>query len=123
MKKLYIILIVVIIAIIIAIIYYKKNKETFINDDLTRGQQYSPNDKILFKEGVPRSLPFGRTLIKPSQIGFSKNNYIDRDTYSDIYNGDGERRQNPVFRYVTHAKGYEVFPARFSEPDYKFYGL
>lgn len=123
MKILNIIIIIVIIAIIIAIFYYYKKKENFMLDYPKEKMQYSPNDQRLFKEGIPRQIPIDRTLIKPSQIGFSKTNYINRDTYSDIYNGDGERRENPVFRYVTKAKGYELYPARFSEPNYRFYQI
>jgi magnesium-transporting ATPase (P-type) len=118
------IIVIIIIAIIIAIIlFFFNKKEGFFINNSENILQYSPNDKVLFKMGIPSPKLKNQTFIQPGQIGFSQTNYINRNTYSDIYNGDGDRRTNPIFRYVTRAKGYEVLPARFSEPDNKFYRM
>jgi hypothetical protein len=119
-----VIVIIIIIAIIIAVVLIIKNRnEGFLPYNSENILQYSPNDKVLFKTGIPSPKLKNQTFIKPGQIGFSQSSYVNMNTYSDIFNGEGDRRTNPTFRYVTRAKGYDLLPTRFSEPDNKFYRL
>lgn len=60
------------------------------------------------------------TLIDPSQVGFSYNSFVNRNTYADFYNNIGERRRNPNFKFITRFKGIELHPARYTNPEYSF---
>lgn len=71
-------------------------------------------------QGAPNILTNPRTLIKPSQIGFSNNSFVNRNVYADFYDSVGDRRRNPNFKFITKFQGINVDPVRWSQPMYRF---
>lgn len=70
--------------------------------------------------GYPNTLTSPRTLIKPSQVGFSYNSLVNRNVYADLFDSVGNRRLNPTFKYITRFTGLNLDPAKFSQPLYRF---
>lgn len=70
--------------------------------------------------GAPNSITAKRTLIRPEQVGFSYNSFVNRNVYADFYDSVGNRRTNPYFKYITRFTGLNLDPVRFSQPMYRF---
>lgn len=123
---------------IIAIVYYwKMIKETFYNlpnletsiggrkgsyvGNYSRGMYADERDHL--RHGAPNQVHYQRTFIDPSEVGFSYNSFVNRNTYADFYNHIDERRKNPNFKFITRFNGLELHPARYALPDYPFSAL
>jgi len=76
--------------------------------------------KKQFSRGGPTYRYGKRTIIDPSQVGFSTNGIVNRNQYSDFYDSVGNRRQNPNFKFFTRFNGLELHPMTYSEPEYNF---
>jgi hypothetical protein len=72
--------------------------------------------------GTPQRARATRTILKPEYVGFSANSIVNRNYYDDIYNHVGDRKQNPIFQYITKEKGLSTVPtaSRYAEPQYRF---
>lgn len=104
--------------------YALPNKETSIGGQkgpcpmCHNGIGYYPEDYSHFTLGSPNGLYGKKTIIDPSQIGFSSNSLINRNQYSDFYDSIGNRRLNPNFKFITKFRGLELHPMVYSEPEY-----
>ena len=79
-----------------------------------------PQQRRHVAQGAPNVLTNPRTLIKPETIGFSANSVVNRDYYNDVFDSVGNRRTNPLFRFITRVGGINVDPVRWSQPMYRF---
>ena len=93
----------------------RKGTAFFHDEGLYGGQR-----QFLAHGGTPNSLRNPRTLIDPSQVGFSYNSIVNRNAYADLFNNKGERRKNPNFKFVTKFKELLLNPARYALPTYSF---
>ena len=79
-----------------------------------------PQQRRHVAQGAPNVLTNPRTLIKPSQVGFSNNSFVNRNVYADLFDSVGNRRTNPYFKYITRFTGLNLDPVTFSQPMYRF---
>jgi hypothetical protein len=84
------------------------------------GIGFYQEERKAFVKGNPNPLYGKRTIIDPSQIGFSTNSIINRNQYSDFYDSIGNRRDNPNFKFFTRYNGLGLNPSVYSEPEYSF---
>lgn len=79
-----------------------------------------PKQYNMLANGGPNLVDARPVIIDPSQVGFSYNSFVNRNTYADFYNNVGERRENPNFKFITRFKGLNLNPERYSLPSYSF---
>lgn len=70
--------------------------------------------------GTPQRARATRTILKPEYVGFSANSIVNRNYYDDLYNHVGDRKPNPIFKYITKEKSLRVNPNKYSSPEYSF---
>jgi hypothetical protein len=125
---------IIILAVSIAIYYLLTKKENFETPNREtaiggmkgdcpgchNGIGFYQEERKAFVKGNPNPLYGKRTIIDPSQIGFSTNSIINRNQYSDFFDSNGNRRDNPNFKFFTRYKGLGLNPSVYSEPEYSF---